>query len=180
MKRKIFIVFSFPLLILLVLLVWNFDDIQRAYLISGDINFYGKIIDESGKPIVGHQVEFSISEPNFFWHWIGYRKARRRMEYAETDAKGLFALEGERGIWMDVTIRNTETLIFNPESIDRVKKYPEQFREKYFNEVINDGGVSNNFNFSGFSEAPKAGSGSSPGEPLIYTGYFLENIDPRR
>jgi len=52
------------------------------------INFYGKVIDQTGQPVQGAKIRFQ---------WTDMSSAGTTEKFVETDAQGIFSLQNEKG-----------------------------------------------------------------------------------
>ena len=82
---------------------------------QGRIEFYGKAVDENSNPVAGAQIIFHwVEEPN---------ESGNRTTNAESDAEGLFALHGQLGLSLSVSVakdgyyssrKNNNTFSYGP------------------------------------------------------------------
>jgi hypothetical protein len=97
------ILFLLPL-IFFVFLSWSplsvtahrsFSLLAIAY---APINFYGKVVDEGGKPVEGATTSYSVGSFSF--------AGSPRLEGPKTDADGLFSITGKRGPTLSVRVQH--------------------------------------------------------------------------
>jgi len=77
-------------------IIGNIEKVRKfQQLKMGEFNYFGKIIDQHGEPVVGAKVQMEIGYYPFIPNGNFYPSYRKRV--VETDAEGKFSIMGEKG-----------------------------------------------------------------------------------